>query len=68
VLDSYARAAGTVPRPSLLDLYRLRWDLADIAAGVSRFRRPHAGTAEDGEAWELLSALVERVSGGPVPG
>ena len=46
----------------MLDLYRLRWDITDIAADVSRFQRPHAGTAEDDESYELLRSLVERVS------
>jgi spectinomycin phosphotransferase len=68
VLDAYARATGTVPWPPLLDLYRVRWDIADIAADVSRFRQPHAGTAEDDETWELLSSLIRRVSAGPAPG
>jgi spectinomycin phosphotransferase/16S rRNA (guanine(1405)-N(7))-methyltransferase len=63
VLDAYVRATGTVPRPPLLDLYRLRWDIADIAGDVSRFRRPHTGTAEDAETWALLSSLIRRVSG-----
>jgi aminoglycoside phosphotransferase (APT) family kinase protein len=63
VLGAYADATGVAPRPVLLDLYRLRWDIADIAADVSRFRRPHAGTIEDGQSWELLKSLVERVSG-----
>jgi spectinomycin phosphotransferase/16S rRNA (guanine(1405)-N(7))-methyltransferase len=63
ILEAYAQATGTRPRPSLLDLYRLRWDLADIAVDVSRFRRPHAGTIDDDQSWELLSSLVKRVSG-----
>jgi hypothetical protein len=63
VLDAYANATGTSPRPSLLDLYRLRWDLADIAIDVSRFRRPHAGNIDDDQSWELLSSLIKRVSG-----
>jgi spectinomycin phosphotransferase/16S rRNA (guanine(1405)-N(7))-methyltransferase len=62
VLDAYASATGVSPRPLLLDLYRLRWDIADIAADVSRFQRPHAGTAEDDESYQLLKSLVERVS------
>lgn len=57
-----------VPRPLLLDLYRLRWDIADIAIDVSRFRRPHTGTAEDDETWELLSSLIKRVSAESAPG
>ena len=62
ILDAYAQATGTSPRPSLLDLYRLRWDLADIAVDVSRFRRPHPGSIDDDQSWELLSSLVKRVS------
>jgi spectinomycin phosphotransferase/16S rRNA (guanine(1405)-N(7))-methyltransferase len=63
ILDAYAHATGTSLRPSLLDLYRLRWDLADIAVDVSRFRRPHTGSIDDDQSWELLSSLVKRVSG-----
>jgi spectinomycin phosphotransferase len=63
ILAAYASATGVTPRPLLLDLYRLRWDLADIAADVSRFRRPHTGSIDDDESWELLSSLVKRVSG-----
>ncbi len=63
LLEAYASATGTRLRPSLLDLYRLRWDLADIAVDVSRFRRPHTGSIDDDKSWELLSSLVKRVSG-----
>lgn len=63
MLDVYADATGVTPRPALLDLYRLRWDLADVAIDVSRFRRPHPGNAEDDKAWEFLTALIERVTG-----
>jgi hypothetical protein len=63
ILDAYASATGVIPQPFLLDLYRLRWDLADLAMDVSRFRRPHSGSAEDDESWGLLSSLVGRISG-----
>ena len=63
ILEAYASATGTSPQPFLLDLYRLRWDLADIAVDVSRFRRPHAGNIDDDKSWELLSSLIKRVSG-----
>ena len=63
MLDVYADATGVTPRLALLDLYRLRWDLADVAIDVSRFRRPHPGNAEDDRAWEFLTALIERVTG-----
>jgi hypothetical protein len=63
VLRAYAEATGVTPRPELLELYRLRWDLADIAVDVSRFRAPHAGTEDDEQSWDLLRSLVERVAG-----
>ena len=44
MLDHYAAATGKRPDASTLDLYRIRWDLADISAYVSRFRAPHSGT------------------------
>ena len=58
---AYAAATGVRPLPHLLELFRIRWDLADIAVGVSRFIRPHQGTAEDDASWRILSSLIERI-------
>jgi Phosphotransferase enzyme family len=63
ILEAYAGATGVVPEPSLLDLYRLRWDITDLAMDVSRFRRPHTGTADDDKSWDLLNSLIKRISG-----
>lgn len=63
VLGAYADATGVPPLASMLELYRIRWDLADIAIDVSRFRRPHPGSIDDDESWAILRALVERLSG-----
>jgi hypothetical protein len=65
IFDAYARATGVTPLPDLLDLYRLRWDIADIAVDAGRFRRPHAGTPEDDKAWGFLACLVERLGQQP---
>jgi hypothetical protein len=46
-LDAYDGATGVSPRPSLPDLYRLRWDIADLASDVSLFRRLHADCIAD---------------------
>jgi spectinomycin phosphotransferase/16S rRNA (guanine(1405)-N(7))-methyltransferase len=62
IIDAYTTATGVVPLPGLLDLYRLRWDIADIAADVSRFRRAHPGSIEDEESWKLLSSMIEGIS------
>jgi spectinomycin phosphotransferase/16S rRNA (guanine(1405)-N(7))-methyltransferase len=42
-------------------LFQLRWALADIAVEVRRFRRPHTGTPDDAEGWEILRSVVERI-------
>lgn len=65
MLDAYASATGVSPMPDLVEAYRLRWDIADIAVDVGRFRRPHAGTPEDDKAWGFLACLVERLSQQP---
>ena len=62
ILEAYAGLTGVTPQTSMLDLYRLRWDIADIAVDVSRFRRPHSGSAEDEESFGFLSSLVRRAS------
>ena len=58
ILDAYADATGEQVLPSMLDLYRVRWDLADIAVEVSRFRGRHDGSADDTKSWNLLCAQV----------
>jgi hypothetical protein len=63
ILEAYADATGVVPRSALLDLYRLRWDITDIAMDLDRFRQPHTGTIDDDKSWDLLSSLIKRVSG-----
>ena len=62
VLAAYAHATGRSALPAALDLYRIRWDLADMAACFSQFQRPHSGNLDDEKTWELLRSLVERLS------
>lgn len=65
VLHAYAAATGVVPLPQLLELYRIRWDLADLAVDVGRFRRHHTGNADDDASWNILRRLVEHLSARP---
>jgi hypothetical protein len=58
VLDVYREATGTLPMWPILDLYRLRWDLAEIAVYVSRFRGEHEGDADDQKSWDELQSIV----------
>jgi len=58
---AYEAATGLAPRPAMLDLYRLRWDLADIAVYVSLFRGQHSGTPDDDKSWGELCSLIARL-------
>jgi len=62
--DDYAAATGYRPDPKLLELFRLRWDLSDLAVTAERFRHPHTGDADDDESWEILESLVGSLAGG----
>lgn len=57
---AYTAATGTVLRPARMDLYRLRWDLTEIAVCLARFREPHGHTEDDEESWSILTDLVPR--------
>ncbi|MDQ7909553.1 phosphotransferase [Phytohabitans sp. ZYX-F-186] len=58
ILAAYEAATGVRPRLDLLELFRLRWEAADLAAAASRFRAPHAGDADDDATWDILAALA----------
>jgi aminoglycoside phosphotransferase (APT) family kinase protein len=60
-LTAYRKATGVDVRPELLELYRLRWDIADLAVDVDRFRRPHTGTADDEKSFKILQSIVARL-------
>jgi hypothetical protein len=60
ILTAYQEATGIEPRRAMLELYRLRWDLLDLAVDVSRFRRPHTGNADDDKSFDLLRSLLTR--------
>ena len=61
ILRAYADATGTTPLPQRLELYRIRWDLADIGAYISRFRAPHAASPDDEKSWDDLCSLIRRL-------
>ncbi len=66
VLDAYAAATGITPLPELIELYRLGWDVKDLAYDAARFFRPHSDSADDVKSWELLNSLAR--AGRPVNG
>ena len=61
VLRAYADATGTAPNEWLVDLYGIRWDLADIASFAADFRQPHEDTEDSRKALEILRTAVARL-------
>lgn len=55
---AYERATGRAVLADMLDLYRLSWDLTDIACFVDRFRAPHGDSADDQVARAALETLL----------
>lgn len=46
----------------MLELYRIRRDVSDLAADVARFRRPHSGNADDDQSWDIITRLLARLA------
>jgi hypothetical protein len=65
IIEAYVQATGTTPLPPMLALYRLRWDLTDIALFVSRLRGQHAGSSDDEMSWDNLRSLVSDLPAAP---
>ena len=59
---AYEEATGITLLPELLQMYRLRWDIADLAVDADRFRQPHTGTPDDIESWSILQRLVATIA------
>ncbi len=62
MLGAYQHATGLTPRPDALDMFRLRWDLTDIALSVSQFRAAHSGDANDATSFGRLVLLLTRLA------
>lgn len=59
VLPAYQAEAGPVsPRASALELFDVRWELAEIAEYVELFRQPHADSQDSKESWQNLTEYV----------
>ncbi len=54
VLAAYAAATGTVVNSDALALYRMWYDLAEVAGYISWFRGRHEQSADTAEAWQNL--------------
>ncbi|OSY42748.1 MULTISPECIES: phosphotransferase family protein [Pseudonocardia] len=58
-LAAYTELTGVRPDPVALELYGLRWTLADLGEFLRWFRAPHSDDADSRTAWEgLLQTLA----------
>jgi spectinomycin phosphotransferase/16S rRNA (guanine(1405)-N(7))-methyltransferase len=61
VQKAYGKATGVAPWSEMLQMYRTRWDLSDLAVEADRFRHPHTGTADEAESWTILQRVVSGI-------
>jgi aminoglycoside phosphotransferase (APT) family kinase protein len=55
---AYAAATGLTVDADALTLYRLSYDIGEIALYISQFRRDHGETADTAEAWRNLEHFL----------
>jgi spectinomycin phosphotransferase/16S rRNA (guanine(1405)-N(7))-methyltransferase len=61
VLRAYGDATGTAPTEWLIDLFGIRWDLAEIASFAAQFQAPHEDTEDSQKALGILRSVVGRL-------
>ena len=61
IIDQYEASTGIRVERHALDLYRLTWDLTEIALYVDQFRRPHGDTEDTRVAWAGLECHLDPV-------
>lgn len=59
VAMQYETLTGTRVDRDAIELYRLAWDLNEIAGYVSDFRQPHERTEDSQEAWQNLQHFLD---------
>ena len=59
---AYTAATGVALLPELLEMYRLRWDIADLTVDTDRFRQPHTGSPDDDATWTILQRVASSIT------
>jgi aminoglycoside phosphotransferase (APT) family kinase protein len=59
VVEYYESLTGITVDHDAVEMYRLAWDLNEIALYISDFRRPHDLTADTAEAWKNLQYFLD---------
>ena len=63
--DLWMLADESRDEPSDVALYRLWWELGEVAGYVTEIREPHTDTEDVREAWTNLQHYVARLSRSP---
>jgi spectinomycin phosphotransferase/16S rRNA (guanine(1405)-N(7))-methyltransferase len=61
VLREYEDTTGTALTEWLVEMYGIRWDLAEIASFAAEFRELHEDTRDSRKALEILRSVVGRL-------
>jgi spectinomycin phosphotransferase len=64
----YTQLTGRAVNEVALSLYRLRWDLADLAEFLAWFRGPHERSADAEIAWRSVADICDRLAAGSAGG
>lgn len=65
---TYEARTGIRPRATVLDLYRMHWDLMEIAGYTALFRAPHSDSADANESWKNLAGYLDIARRWPITG
>jgi hypothetical protein len=63
IVDDYAERSGRALDQRMLELYRLSWDLTEVAIYVSQFRQAHPDDADTRHAWSGLARYLAPTGG-----
>ena len=62
VLDRYTAATGPTCEPDAIELYRLGWDLAEVAIYTALLRSPHERSEDVDLSWGYLEGYLEQLA------
>ena len=62
VLQAYSEATGYAPSADLLELYRLRWDLTDLALFATEFRGEHIEDPNTAKSWTAAQVVARSIA------
>ena len=61
-LQAYSEVTGYTPSADLLELYRLRWDLTDLALFATEFRSVHLEDLNTAKSWAAAQTVARSIA------